>query len=312
MYECQCPPGYEGDGYECTEKVGSDCTEPCGSNAHCVDTFINERMCVCDVGYHGDGYQCRPNLSCINNSDCEYNAECRFDHSSNEHVCQCIDGYTKDQNDACIQAGYLCNGALCAEHASCLWDASIGLNYCQCDPGYDGEGIVKCTQRGHTCDVTNDCSIDGVCTPTEYSYECVCKEGFIGNGYTCTPEPNCRNQPYLCDSHASCLVKNDGYVCECNAGYSGNGSFCQQNPRQPGNFLIVSGGMFIYKVLFDLNPREYAIPINSALEQIAVGMDVDCLTGRVYWGDALSNKIISSAYDGSGMEYFLSTGKNQR
>lgn len=263
---------------------------------------------MCDVGYHGDGYLCRPNLGCVNNSDCEYNAECRYDPSSGEYVCQCVDGYTKDPNDACINAGELCNGAICAEHASCLWDDTLRINYCHCDQGYDGVPVEKCVEVGSTCDVTNDCSIDGICMRVEDSYQCVCKEGFTGNGYSCAPEPNCRNIPDLCDSHASCLSQNGAYVCECITGYYGNGSYCQANPRQPGNFLIASGGIFIYKVPFQSNNREYATPINTAQDQIAVGMDVDCQAGRIYWGDVVSNTIKTAAYDGSSFDHFLYTG----
>lgn len=306
-YECQCPPGYEGDGFECLEKTTTEC-EPCGKNAHCVHTLADESMCVCDIGYQGDGFVCRPNLSCSNNSDCEYNAECVYDSLSRNYICQCIEGYKKDLNDACIPDEHLCNGAVCVEHASCLWDANLGINYCHCDEGYDGSGVQKCVEIGSTCDVTNDCSIDGVCTRTDFGYECVCKEGFTGNGYSCTPEPNCRYRPSMCDVHASCLLQDGEYVCECNIGYNGNGSHCQINPRRPGNFLITTDGMFLYKVPFEFNYREYAVPINSALGQIAVGVDVDCETGRVYWGDVESNSIKSSAYDGSSYEIFLSTG----
>lgn len=306
VYECQCPPGFEGDGYECIEKPATEC-DICGNNAHCVNISTHDRLCVCDVGYHGDGFNCRPNLSCSNNSDCEYNAECRYDTISGAYVCQCVDGYKKDENDACILDEHMCNGAVCVEHATCMWDESLGIDYCHCNEGYEGSGVDKCVEIGRACNIANDCSIDAVCTMTEYGFECVCKEGFTGDGYTCTPEPNCRNIPHLCDEHASCLVKNDEYICECNAGYNGNGSYCQLNPRKPGNFLITSDSMFVYKVPFDSGSREFAVPINVAMNQIAIGMDVDCQTGRIYWGDLYNKVIKSSAYDGSAFEHFLET-----
>lgn len=265
-------------------------------------------MCVCDSGYHGDGYVCRPNFSCTNNSDCEYNAECRLDPSSNENVCQCIEGYIKDENDACIPDGQLCNGAVCPEHASCLYDAIQQVSYCQCDPNYEGDAILQCVPQGHTCDVANDCSSDAVCMPYENSFQCICREGFTGDGYTCIPESNCRTNPYMCDAHASCLKRSDGYVCECNTGYNGNGSYCELNPRKAGNFLVASDGASVYRVPFKTNPWIFATPFNSAIYQIAVALDVDCLTGRIYWGDVVGNAIKRAAYDGSAFELFLSAG----
>ncbi|GBP55566.1 Nidogen-1 [Eumeta japonica] len=308
-YECQCLEGYSGDGYECIEPSPPGC-DLCGPNGHCLESETGEHTCVCDVGFQGDGYTCRPNLICFNNSDCEYNAECRYDFGSAEYMCQCLDGYVKDQNDACIRDGHLCNGALCAEHATCLYDSKLLVNYCQCDVGFDGDGVQSCMQRGTTCDIVNDCSPDGLCIKNEYTnqYSCMCKEGFIGDGYSCTPEPTCRNDPYLCDKQASCLLRSGSFVCECNSGYTGNGSYCDPIPRKPGNFLLASGGMFIYRVPFEMNARDYATPIQTANDQIAVGMDVDCETGRVYWGDVLSNNIKSSAYDGSLYEAFIYSG----
>ncbi|CAG9578155.1 unnamed protein product [Danaus chrysippus] len=301
---CVCPEGYEGDAYECIERTGPSCS--CGPAAHCIDTVGGQLICVCDAGYHGDGYICRPNFSCTNNSDCEYNAECRPDASTNEYVCQCIEGYIKDESDACIKDGQLCNGAVCSEHASCLYDAAIDISYCYCDDGYEGDGISKCVPKGKTCDVANDCDPNAICTPTEISYQCICREGFTGDGYSCTPEMNCKYNIYLCDDHASCLKTSDGYECECNTGYNGNGTHCQLNPRQAGNFLVASDGASVYRVPFRVTPREFAAPINSGAIQIAVGIDVDCLTGKIYWGDVSGATIKRASYDGSGFESFLS------
>ncbi|PZC85068.1 hypothetical protein B5X24_HaOG202832 [Helicoverpa armigera] len=303
---CVCPEGYEGDAFECIERTSSSCA--CGPNAHCITTRTEELICVCDLGYHGDGYSCRPNFSCKNNSDCEYNAECRPDANSNEYICQCVQGYMKDQNDACIPDAQLCNGASCTEHSSCLYDAELDLNYCHCDEGYTGDGISQCVPEGHTCDVANDCNINAICTFVDITYQCVCRDGFNGDGYTCIPEATCRNDPNMCDLHASCLKRHDVYSCECNSGYNGNGSHCELNPRKAGNFLVASDGASVYRVPFQVTPRDFATPFNSAISQIAVGVDVDCEVGKIYWGDVVSFAIKTAAYDGSDSGFFLSEG----
>lgn len=112
----------------------------------------------------------------------------------------------------------------------------------------------------------------------------------------------------MCDPQASCLKRDEGYVCECNSGYSGDGSQCTLNPRQLGNFLVASDGVFVYKVPFVSTARTYATPINSGIDQIAVGIDVDCQSGKIYWGDVVSNSIKRANYDGSAFELFLPTG----
>lgn len=305
--QCVCPEGYEGDAYECIERSGQSCS--CGPSAHCVDTAAGELICVCDFGYHGDGYVCRPNFSCTNNSDCDYYAECRPDQSTQEYVCQCIDGYIKDQNDACILNAQTCNGATCAEHASCLYDETIPVNYCQCDEGFVGNAIEKCVPRVKTCEETNDCGVNAVCTPIEDTYRCLCREGFTGDGYTCNPEINCRTNINLCDLHASCIKTMDGFECKCNNGYNGDGSYCELNPREAGNFLVASDGASVYRVPFTVTAREFATPLNSAIYQIAVGIDVDCLAGNIYWGDVGASSIKRTSYDGSGFEEFLTSGK---
>ncbi|XP_063376087.1 nidogen [Cydia fagiglandana] len=318
---CVCPEGFVGNSYECVEQRSEVCA--CGPNAHCYQT-ANGPTCVCDVRYHGDGYICRPKLVCTNSSECESHAECRPDGASNEYFCQCIEGYIKDENEACIPDRQLCNGGVCAEHASCLYDKTLEIGYCACDAGYEGDGIYECIPRVNgqdrpyentitTCDVMQDCNENAQCTQTaDLSYHCVCREGYTGDGYDCRPEPSCRNDPYMCDVHASCLKRNQEYVCECNSGYSevayGNETRCELNPRQAGNFLVASDGVFVYRVPFKTTAWEYATPINSAIDQIAVGIDTDCQAGKVYWGDVVSNSIKRASYDGSAFELFLTSG----
>lgn len=105
------------------------------------------------------------------------------------------------------------------------------------------------------------------------------------------------------------MKRSDGYVCECNSGYSGDGANCEANPRLSGNFLVVSEGATIYRVPFQITPRDYATPFNSATDQIAVGIDVDCVSGNIYWGDVVGNTIKRAAYDGSRYENFIRNGK---
>lgn len=76
---------------------------------------------------------------------------------------ECDDGNT-DGGDGCaavctVEDGFTCAGA-----------PSI------CDD------IVECT------DGTADCDPNAICDNLEGTYDCICDEGFVGDGYTCEPE----------------------------------------------------------------------------------------------------------------------------
>lgn len=69
-------------------------------------------------------------------------------------------------------------------------------------------------------------------------------------------------------------------------------------------FLVVSQGVVIVRV--PLNGKNVR-PISVA--SMAIGLDKDCVEGRVYWGDISAKKIISSRYDGSDQRAFLNEGR---
>lgn len=43
---------------------------------------------------------------------------------------------------------------------------------------------------------------------------------------------------------------------------------------------------------------------------MAIGLDKDCVEGRVYWGDISTKKILSVKYDGTDEREFITTGKS--
>lgn len=55
-----------------------------------------------------------------------------------------------------------------------------------------------------------------------------------------------------------------------------------------------------------LNGRN-VLPISVA--QMAIGLDKDCVEGRVYWGDISAKKIVSAKYDGTDARPFITTGR---
>ena len=115
---------------------------------------------------------------------------------------------------------------------------------------FDDTDINDCALGTHTCHK------DAVCTDTTGSYSCTCKEGYAGDGESCTgiikqhfmhslkenPIQNsicftlhCLycfldiNECYLsnaCHPNSNCSNTLGSYICECNPGYSGDGKTC--------------------------------------------------------------------------------------
>uniref|UniRef100_A0A0N5AHZ3 EGF-like domain-containing protein n=1 Tax=Syphacia muris TaxID=451379 RepID=A0A0N5AHZ3_9BILA len=60
-HDCECLPGYEGNGQVCTPAVSClNDNSMCDKNARCVLTEKNNYVCNCNYGYVGDGRVCTP------------------------------------------------------------------------------------------------------------------------------------------------------------------------------------------------------------------------------------------------------------
>ena len=84
-----------------------------------------------------------------------------------------------------------------------------------------------------------ECSEHATCTDTDGSYACICKNGFIGDGFQCTNIDECENAKVsasqsddgpskrICSEFAHCIDTVGSYKCECWKGYSGDGVTCE-------------------------------------------------------------------------------------
>ncbi|XP_039956515.1 nidogen [Bactrocera tryoni] len=294
-HACTCNQGFQGDGYNC-ELINTSCAyngDICDPHAYCV---YEESRCVCEDGYEGDGFHCQLAPDCRDNSSCGQNAFCIVG------VCQCLAGYERDVSDLCVPAGR-CGPVFCGANAICKWDAQQGVQYCDCIEGYEGDALEGCRSIPPPCNVRNNCGVHATCEPTDdpARYECQCNAGFHGDGYVCVEDKNCLNTPQMCDMNAKCLSTNNGLVCVCNQGFYGNGSLCLERQQHESGFLLVSQGVVIVRV--PLNGKNVK-PISVA--SMAIGLDKDCVEGRVYWGDISSKKIVSAKYDGTDLKTFIS------
>ena len=60
-----------------------------------------------------------------------------------------------------------------------------------------------------------DCAFNAVCENTHGSYECICNEGYVGNGQICEDVNECAELTHQCPENSKCLNNDGSYFCEC-------------------------------------------------------------------------------------------------
>lgn len=110
-----------------------------------------------------------------------------------------------------------CKDDLHTCHANALCTNTAGAYICRCKRGFQGDGKTCRGKESHIiwilpqysikhivcfclskiniscftldineCSAINNCDINAICTNTDGSYTCSCKDGYMGNGFTCT------------------------------------------------------------------------------------------------------------------------------
>jgi len=98
-------------------------------------------------------------------------------------------------------------------------------NVCVCKEGY------KQILRGNCvadCSINNNGGCSAKCIfNIRFGVECVCHEGYEGDGTTCKEINECTKETDDCDTNAACTNTPLGsFTCACKAGYTGNGKSC--------------------------------------------------------------------------------------
>uniref|UniRef100_A0A670YC37 Stabilin 1 n=1 Tax=Pseudonaja textilis TaxID=8673 RepID=A0A670YC37_PSETE len=146
--------------------------------------------------------------------------------------CNCYDGFKGIACHICSNPNK--HGENCTEDCSCIHGicdnrpGSKGV--CQtgtCKDGYTGE---FCDVHSHTCESagsTLNCHVHATCTVND-TVNCVCLDGYEGNGFSCKPIDAC-SKPGRggCSDNATCTSTGPGRVsCQCIRGWTGDGKAC--------------------------------------------------------------------------------------
>ncbi|KAF6039099.1 hypothetical protein EB796_002590 [Bugula neritina] len=150
------------------------------------------------------------------------------------------------------------------------------------------------------CNQVNVCHLDADCYDTALGPKCVCRNGFIGDGVSCTAiQDNCLTRPALCDRNAVCSRTSAGdFVCICNPGYRGDGSTCSPL-NEKGNYLLFSQGMSIFRVPFYQAGSDRGRRILFKSGGTLVGLAADCKDRQFYYSDISTGTISRASLDNS-------------
>ncbi|XP_032893181.1 stabilin-1 isoform X2 [Amblyraja radiata] len=204
---CTCHPDYEGDGNVCMPKDKCLDGRNGGCHEHAICFFIGpgKRRCECKEGFRGDGIQCLFNVKppidrCLEMDDqCHLNAFCEDLHFQDKtagvfHL-QSPDGKYKFTYDDAVDA---CNaeGATLASFDQLATAQQFGYHLCvfgwmaEMKAGYPithinpscGYGNIGVFDYGVRANVSEQW--DAYCFRMQ-DIQCICKEGFVGDGYFC-------------------------------------------------------------------------------------------------------------------------------
>ncbi|XP_025836180.1 neurogenic locus notch homolog protein 2-like [Agrilus planipennis] len=233
-YDCQCPPGFNGNPFlECNECNSPECRcqapyklvdgncvlagcskdEKCPHGAECITITGGVSYCACPKGFRtrSDG-SCEDVNECTETKSCGYGAECI--NSIGSYKCICPTGYSGDPyKGICSPAQKQCSlDSDCSPNEKCIQPGE-----CVCPvPFFTDPNDNSCNSP---CE-RYPCGLNADCIPSDPP-KCVCKPGFKADASRgCVDVDECIDEP--CAYAAHCLNERGGYKCICPHGMTGD------------------------------------------------------------------------------------------
>ena len=160
---------------------------------------------------------CSQTTSCVAQGVGQACVEARVDPTKCDGVC--TDEDLVSQHEGTFAS---CGGEEdpCGEGATCVLVGDEAR--CLCPSGYTlEEDTQRCVDVDECDEDLHDCDANARCDNTSGSFECVCEDGYDGDGRECTSL--C---PSDCSDDSTCQSVGGELLCVCNDGYQGDGTTC--------------------------------------------------------------------------------------
>jgi len=165
----------------------------------------------------------------------------RPDFGRYDSICA-VDGIDNSSN--------ICADNPCSGSSDCFALSETEF-HCVCHPGYQKNENGQCDKilEVNECEMKNECSANADCIDTLHSYNCVCKEGFFGDGRTCDQMPQCCQTIHIDGSNQN--YNQYDFVCSYSHDYHDYMAYtCKGDPTNDWAWWIDNrdGGIGFYKL----------------------------------------------------------------
>ncbi|XP_049588894.1 stabilin-1 isoform X3 [Syngnathus scovelli] len=184
----ECCDGFFGP--DCKPCIGGF-QHPCYDKGKCFDGIRGNGSCSCQSPFEG--------VACHICSDPAKHGE----HCDEE--CHCLHGVCDNRPGS----GGVCRRGSCLE-------------------GFSGERCDKTASPCNADGLMEHCHINAYCTHNGLRSTCVCRDGYEGDGHSCTAINRClKSSRGGCHANAECVYLSPGNVsCVCVEGWTGDGRVC--------------------------------------------------------------------------------------
>uniref|UniRef100_A0A8C5D509 Stabilin 1 n=1 Tax=Gouania willdenowi TaxID=441366 RepID=A0A8C5D509_GOUWI len=242
----------------------------------------NHSVAECCPGFYGP--DCKPCIGGFQHP-CYDKGKC-FDGINGNGSCSCNPGLTGVACHICADPSK--HGENCDEDCRCVHGV--------CDNRPGSKGVCRrgsCLEEysGEYCDKkATVCNADGLlehCHMHAYCTQCVCRDGYDGDGHSCSPiNPCLKSNRGGCDTNAECVYVGPGSVsCVCSEGWTGDGKVCVEiNNCQLGT----RGGC----------------SVNANCNHIGPGQS-ECVCKTGFMGNGVLCDLVNPCYTNNGDCHFL-------
>uniref|UniRef100_A0A8R1HZB6 EGF-like domain-containing protein n=1 Tax=Caenorhabditis japonica TaxID=281687 RepID=A0A8R1HZB6_CAEJA len=230
----------------------------------------------------------------------------------------CSEPYPEYCDQGCVD-GCVCDPGYVVDNTASGALTCVRLDQCGCvdengNPHKPGKPWIteNCTiwhtcQNGSMYSEYRPCSDDATCSLSSVTRQCICNQGYRGNGYNCTDINECVETPGIC-GHGQCVNTPGSYHCTCDNFWLGNNCNTYKPRRHCADLYVYWGerqsGVYSINPPFTLPRRAPFTPMDVYCDMTSNGGGYTLMSTDN--GDLNSNKTYQDYITGFGTPAKLS------